>query len=122
MGDRRGLGSRCQRVLVLVLRRLERLWVGVARGMVQLRRVGHVGLEAVWLRRRLDFVMVRDGGLCAVGPSDLFRRPVFIVVVDVCPVRLALGIVVLLKTGRNVDSVLLQFLVRKLARFWRCDG
>lgn len=90
--------------------------------MVLRLRMGQVRLETVWLRGRLNLVMVWDGGLRAIRPCDLFGGPVFIVIINVCPVGLALGIVVLLKTCRNVDSIFLQFFVRELARFGRSDG
>lgn len=81
------------------------LWM--AWRMVCVLRVREIRLSGLRLRGWLDFVVVRDGGLGAVRPSDLFGGPVLIVVIDICPVVLSLGFVVLLKTCRNVDSIFL---------------
>lgn len=70
-----------------------------------------------WLR---VVVVVWNGGLGPVSPSDLFGRPILIVVFNVGPIVLALGSVLLLKARRNMNSIFLEFIVCKLAWFW--DG
>ncbi len=64
---------------------------------------------------------VRDHRLCAVGPADLFGRPVLVVIVDIGPGGLT-GSIVLLESAGHVDAVLAQFFVGKLPRLRRGDS
>jgi hypothetical protein len=51
-----------------------------------------------------------DGDLGSVLPRDCVGVPVLVVVVDIGPVGLALGVVGI-EAGRHVDSILLKFFV-----------
>ncbi len=62
---------------------------------------------------------MRDGDFGSILPRDSIRVPVVVVVIDVGPIGLALGVVGM-EPRRHVDAVLFKFFVGILLRFrWR---
>lgn len=75
-----------------------------------------VHLMLMWVRRHL--VGMRKRCLGAVSPCNGFRCPVLVIIVDISPFVLPLGIVFIQATS-HVNSILLELLICKLFRLGR---